>query len=56
MIHKLTDDQKDLIMTIMYDLDNIEDSEIIEIKQGPYCGEEDKVRFTSILEDQIIIQ
>ena len=34
----------------------IEDSEIIEIKQGPYCGEEDKVRFTSILEDQIIIQ
>ncbi len=36
MIHKLTDDQKDLIMTILYDLDNIhssddiEDSEIIE--------------------------
>jgi hypothetical protein len=34
----------------------IEDSEIIEIKQGPYCGEEDKVRFTSISEDQILIQ
>ena len=30
MMYKLTDDQKDLIMTIMYDLDNIEDSEIIE--------------------------
>jgi hypothetical protein len=30
MEYKLTDDQKDLIMTIMYDLDNIEDSEIIE--------------------------
>lgn len=23
----------------------IEDSELIEVKQGPYCGEEDKVRF-----------
>lgn len=23
----------------------LENSEIIEIKQGPYCGEEDKVRF-----------
>ena len=34
----------------------IEDSEIIEIKQGPYCGEEDKVRFVSISEDQILIQ
>lgn len=34
----------------------IEDSEIIEIKQGPYCGEEDKVRFKSVSEDQILIQ
>lgn len=24
----------------------IEDAEIIEVKQGPYCGEADKVRFT----------
>lgn len=23
----------------------LEDSELIEIKQGPYCGDEDKVRF-----------
>ncbi len=23
----------------------LEDSEMIEVKQGPYCGEEDKVRF-----------
>lgn len=30
MITKLTDDQKDLIMAILYDLDNIEDSEHIE--------------------------
>jgi hypothetical protein len=26
----------------------VEDSEIIEIKQGPYCGEYDKVRFNPI--------
>jgi hypothetical protein len=24
----------------------LEDAEMIEIKQGPYCGDEDKVRFT----------
>jgi hypothetical protein len=30
MIHKLTDDQKDLIMTILYDLDNIHSSDDIE--------------------------
>lgn len=32
----------------------IETSEIIEVKQGPYCGEEDKVRFQSIGEDEVI--
>lgn len=26
----------------------IEDSEIIEVKQGPYCGDADKTRFTGI--------
>jgi mannose-6-phosphate isomerase-like protein (cupin superfamily) len=26
----------------------LEDAEIIEVKQGPYCGERDKVRFESI--------
>jgi hypothetical protein len=26
----------------------LENSEIIEVKQGPYCGEEDKVRFDGI--------
>ncbi len=31
----------------------LEDSEIVEVKQGPYCGEEDKVRFTSV-EDSLI--
>lgn len=24
----------------------LEDAEMIEVKQGPYCGDEDKVRFT----------
>jgi mannose-6-phosphate isomerase-like protein (cupin superfamily) len=31
----------------------IEDSEIIEVKQGPYCGEMDKVRFDPV-NDEII--
>jgi mannose-6-phosphate isomerase-like protein (cupin superfamily) len=33
----------------------LEDSEMIEVKQGPYCGEEDKVRFDAIKKDQLII-
>jgi len=32
----------------------LEQSEIIEIKQGPYCGERDKVRFEPIDESFII--
>jgi hypothetical protein len=32
----------------------IENSEIIEVKQGPYCGELDKVRFIPV-EDQNIV-
>jgi mannose-6-phosphate isomerase-like protein (cupin superfamily) len=31
----------------------IEDSEIIEVKQGPYCGEMDKVRFDPVNEETI---
>ena len=31
----------------------LEPSEMIEIKQGPYCGEQDKVRFEPIWEEQI---
>jgi len=34
----------------------LEDSEIIEIKQGPYCGEMDKVRFEVVNEDKVIIK
>lgn len=33
----------------------LEDSEIIEVKQGPYCGEMDKVRFNPIDENKIKI-
>ena len=31
----------------------LEDSEIIEVKQGPYCGEQDKVRFEPVDESKI---
>ena len=34
----------------------IEQSEIIEIKQGPYCGELDKVRFEPISNNDIILK
>ncbi|MGYP000855283752 len=33
----------------------LEQSEIIEVKQGPYCGERDKVRFDSIDNNQVKI-
>ena len=34
----------------------LEQSEIIEVKQGPYNGEKDKVRFEPINDDSIIIE
>ncbi len=34
----------------------LEDSEMIEVKQGPYCGEEDKVRFEAADREKIILQ
>lgn len=34
----------------------LEESEIIEVKQGPYAGEEDKVRFQGVGDDQLKIQ
>jgi mannose-6-phosphate isomerase-like protein (cupin superfamily) len=34
----------------------LEDSEMIEVKQGPYAGEMDKVRFESINEEKVIIK
>lgn len=33
----------------------LEPSEIIEVKQGPYCGEEDKVRFEPVDSEQLVI-
>ena len=34
----------------------LEDSEMIEVKQGPYVGEMDKVRFEPILKSQVEIR
>lgn len=34
----------------------LEHSEMIEVKQGPYCGEMDKVRFEPVNEDNVIIR
>jgi hypothetical protein len=34
----------------------LETSEIIEVKQGPYCGEEDKVRFSPISSTHVILK
>lgn len=33
----------------------LEPTEMIEVKQGPYCGDQDKTRFEAIPENQIII-
>ncbi|MBS1640278.1 MAG: hypothetical protein JSR12_09470 [Bacteroidetes bacterium] len=32
----------------------LEQSELIEVKQGPYCGEQDKIRFTPIDDNYVI--
>lgn len=34
----------------------LEPSEMIEVKQGPYCGERDKVRFEPITNEQVILK
>lgn len=34
----------------------LENSEIIEVKQGPYAGDKDKTRFTSVPSDRVIIK
>lgn len=33
----------------------LEQSEIIEVKQGPYAGEADKTRFNPIAEDRVVL-
>jgi hypothetical protein len=34
----------------------LEQAEMIEVKQGPYCGEMDKVRFEPVSDEQIILK
>lgn len=34
----------------------LERAEMIEVKQGPYCGEMDKVRFEPIEDDKVILK
>ena len=34
----------------------LERAEMIEVKQGPYCGELDKVRFDPISDEQVILK
>lgn len=34
----------------------LEPTEIVEVKQGPYCGDQDKTRFTPIDDNQIVIK
>ncbi|MBT3068364.1 hypothetical protein KKO72_16265 [Rhodoferax sp. U11-2br] len=34
----------------------LEEAEIVEVKQGPYCGEQDKTRFLPVSPDQLIMK
>lgn len=34
----------------------LEDSEIVEVKQGPYCGAMDKVRFEPIDDNKVVLK
>lgn len=34
----------------------LEPTEMVEIKQGPYCGELDKIRFNTVDDDKVIIK
>ena len=34
----------------------LEESEIIEVKQGPYAGELDKIRFEPVSSDQLVVK
>ena len=34
----------------------LEETEIVEVKQGPYIEADDKVRFGAVAEDKIIIK
>jgi mannose-6-phosphate isomerase-like protein (cupin superfamily) len=45
-----------LLATGGHGFEVIEEIEMIEVKQGPYAGEEDKTRFTAIGKEKIIIK
>jgi hypothetical protein len=61
-----TDDQNYIKSTILnqgdvillsnggHGFEMLEESEIIEVKQGPYCGELDKIRFTPVDNKSIV--
>lgn len=34
----------------------LEQAEMIEVKQGPYCGEMDKVRFDPVSDDKVVLK
>ena len=34
----------------------LEQSEMIEVKQGPFCGEMDKVRFEAVNDDHVVLK
>ena len=34
----------------------LEEVEMIEVKQGPYSGDKDKVRFNGIMDDEVIVK
>ena len=51
-------DQGDVVLLAYggHGFEMIEDSEIIEVKQGPYAGEMDKIRFEAVAKSQVIIK
>ncbi|AQR97002.1 hypothetical protein [Clostridium saccharoperbutylacetonicum] len=45
-----------ILVTGGHGFEVLEDLEMIEIKQGPYVGEEDKTRFTAVNKGNVIIK
>jgi hypothetical protein len=50
--------QGDVLLLVFggHGFEMLEDSEIIEVKQGPYAGDADKTRFSPALNDQLIFK
>lgn len=45
-----------LLATGGHGFEMLEESEIIEVKQGPYAGEKDKTRFDCVKESKVVIK